>query len=87
MASGRRPDRSSTPEKERASKSLAISCFLCSQRIVDKSKSIECTICRNTFHYQCASQGALTEKLLGSLKINKAAYICRNDQILAIMKN
>lgn len=35
-------------------------------------------------HYlQCASQGALTEKLLESLKINGAAYICRNDQILA----
>lgn len=82
MSSGRKPDPGTTPERERLSKTLTIACAQCSQRIVDKSESIECAICRNIFHFQCANQGALTEELLRSLKITGTAYICRKDQIM-----
>lgn len=52
-------------------------CLWCNQLIIDKSKSIRCSICGKYIHFLCAEKGSLNESVLRAMvKSKQSAYIC-----------
>lgn len=52
-------------------------CVHCDQPIVDKSKSIKCSICFKSTHFNCAESGALNQDVLKIMKTKTMAlFMC-----------
>lgn len=49
-------------------------CVLCDQAIVDKTKSIKCSVCSKSTHFMCAASGAMDENVLKIIKNKPMAF-------------
>lgn len=66
-----------TWQQTAAAKTANKLCLHCNEAIVDKSKSIKCSMCKKRIHFLCAESGVLNETVFRAMKLKYVMhYIC-----------
>lgn len=61
----------------KASTQLNAQCLFCDLSIIDRSKSIKCSVCSKLMHFKCAESGSMDENVLKLIKAKQPMhYIC-----------